>query len=392
MRILIARALLSMCGLIPSALSAQTRGFVVRLGIDTFAVERIPRVGNTVEGAVARHTPTATVLRYALVFNPDSSIASYTEGIYTPDGSPVPPTTQGIAQTGMKMSFARDSVVREVMQNGQPVVRRDPAPGVMLPAVGGTSPYWQELAIQAAKRHGAAQFGFIGFTPLQSGPAVFAIRLIGGDSAEVLFPQGFHRGYKMDPAGRLSHGDATNTTVRLQMTPIRDADVDAIARAWAAKEAVGQGMGPPSPRDSVSAQVGNATVSIDYGRPSKRGRKIWGGLVPLDTVWRLGANLPTQLKTDRDIDIGGTVVPAGSYSLWLIPSNRSAFLIVNKQTSGWIGVPLHDPSQDVAKIPVKQHTGLPAGGEQLRILVQQGTLMMVWDDGGYDVPIRAKQH
>ncbi|MGH9887195.1 MAG: hypothetical protein ACREBE_16835, partial [bacterium] len=201
----LARAIAALSVLLLSASFAQTRGFLVRLGVDTFAVERFTRVGNTVEGAVARHTPTATVLRYTLVFNPDSSIASYQEGIYNPDGSPSAPNPQGVAQTGMKMTFVHDSVLREVMQNGQPVSKRDAAPAVTLPAVGGTSPYWQELALQAVKRHGAAQFGFFGFALAQNVPTVFPVRLVGSDSAEVLFPQGFHRGYKMNRAGQLVH-------------------------------------------------------------------------------------------------------------------------------------------------------------------------------------------
>lgn len=382
------RAIAALSVLLPSATLAQTRGFLVRLGVDTFAVERFTRVGNTVEGAVARHTPTATVLRYTLVFNPDSSIASYQEGIYNPDGSPAASGPQGVAQTGMKMTFVHDSVIREVVQNGQPVSRRDAAPAVTLPAVGGTSPYWQELALQAVKRHGAAQFGFYGFALAQNAPTVFSVRLVGSDSADVLFPQGFHRGYKMNRSGQLVHGDATNTTVRLQMTPIRDADIDGIARAWAVKEAAGHGMALASPRDSVGATIGDATVTIDYGRPSKRGRKIWGALVPFDTVWRLGANLPTQLRTDRDLEIGGVAVPRGSYSLWLVPSTKQPYLLINTQTGGWVGVPMHDPSLDLVKIPVKRHTGSPSGEEQFRIVIQRGTLMMLWDDGGYDVAIR----
>lgn len=381
-------AIAALSVLLPTAMLAQTRGFVVRLGVDTFAVERITRTGNTVQGAVARHTPTATVLRYTLVFNPDSSIASYEESIYNPDGSPVEADARGVAQTAMKMSFTRDSIVRDVMQNGAPVSKRDAALGVTLPVVGGTSPYWQELAIQAVRRHAADQFGFFGFALAQNTPTIFPVRLIGPDSAEVLFPQGFRRGYKMDRAGQLLHGDATNTTVRLQMTPIPDADIDAIVRGWAAKEVAGNGMPIASPRDSVSATIGDATVTIDYGRPFKRGRKIWGALVPFDTVWRLGANVPTQLRTDRDLDIGGVIVRAGSYSVWLVPSAQQSYLLINTQTSGWVGVPMHDASSDIAKIPVTRHTGSPLGTEQFRIVIQRGTLMMLWDDGGYDVAIR----
>lgn len=375
--------------LVPSLLPAQTRSFIVRLGVDTFAIERITRRGNQVDGAVARHTPTSTILRYTLRFNPDSSIASYEESIFNPDGTPVPPTPQGIEQTRMKMTFVGDSVIREVISNGQPLVVRNSANRVTLPAVGGTSPYWQELSLQAVRRAGASNFGFYTFSPAQTAPNTFDVRLIGRDSAEILFPQGFRRGFRLDARGQLQHGDATNTTVRLQIAPIHDADIDAIARAWGARDAAGAGMGMPSTRDSVVTMVGTARVSIDYGRPAKRGRVIWGKLVPLDTVWRLGANNPTQLRTSEDLAIGGEVVPAGSYSLWLVPSNTHPLLLVNRQTQGWVGVPMHDAAQDLVAIPVRKHSGPPFGEERFRILVQDGLLLMLWDDGGYEVSIRS---
>ncbi len=365
---------------LPAPAHAQTRGFIVRLGADTFAVERFTRNGNSVNGAVVRHTPVTTILRYSITFNRDSSIANYRESIVNPDGN--------VVQPELSMTFAGDSVTREVIENGQRVLKRNAAPGVTMPAVGGTSPYWQELAVQAIRRTGANQFGFYGFGPAQNSPNTFETKIVGTDSAEIIFNQGFHRGFKLNRRGELIHGDATNTTVRLQLTPIRDADIAAIARKWAANDAAGKGMGTPSTRDTVRATLGAANVAIDYGRPAKRGRVIWGKLVPLDTVWRLGANFPTTLTTDKPLDIGGTSLPAGSYSLWLVPSAGQSFLLVNTQTQGWVGVPMHDAAQDFAKIAVRKHSGKPAGEERFRIRIENGKLMMLWDDGGYEVLIR----
>jgi len=376
--------------MIPCTQHAQTRAFVVRLGADTFAVERIVRHADTVQGAVARHTPTTTVLRYTLVFNGNGSIASYEEGIFNPDGAPTAPSSDGVSQTGMKMTFVGDSVIREVTQNGARVSRRNAVQGVTLPVVAGMSPYAQEIAVQAAMRQKATGFSTYSFALGQNAPNTFDVRVIGTDSAELMFAQGFRRGYRFDRQGHLLHGDASNTTVRLQMTPTVDADVDAIARAWGAKEARGEGMGMPSTRDSVVAIIGDARVSIDYGRPAKRGRVIWGKLVPFDTVWRLGANSPTRLTTDKALQLGNTTIPAGSYSVWLVPSAGQSYLLVNRQIQGWVGVPMHDPAQDVAKIPVRKHSGPPAGEERFRILVDKGVLMMLWDDGGFDVSIQSK--
>ena len=76
---------------------------------------------------------------------------------------------------------------------------------------------------------------------------------------------------------------------------------------------------PASPPAQASVKIGAATVTIDYARPSMRGRKIMGGLVPFDKVWRTGANAATTLKTDAALEIGGVAVPAGTYTLYTLP-------------------------------------------------------------------------
>ncbi len=97
-----------------------------------------------------------------------------------------------------------------------------------------------------------------------------------------------------------------------------------------------------SPHETVSATIDGANIKIVYGRPytrdpkTKEMRKIWGGLVPFGQVWRMGADEATMLTTDHDIAIGGTAIPAGSYTLFLQPEeNGPAKLIVNKQTGQW---------------------------------------------------------
>src|SRR5450631_2662684 len=72
----------------------------------------------------------------------------------------------------------------------------------------------------------------------------------------------------------------------------------------------------PSPRDSVFLSLDTNVISVNYGRPSMRGRKIFGGLVPWNEVWRTGANQATHLKTSFDLTFGGVPVTRGTYTLW----------------------------------------------------------------------------
>lgn len=120
------------------------------------------------------------------------------------------------------------------------------------------------------------------------------------------------------------------------MKLIRSALLIIPALVLSASALLGQDKPRVSPQDTVNASVGDAKITIVYGRPytkdpkSGEKRKIWGGLVPFGKVWRMGANEATTLTTDKDITIGGTAVPAGSYSLYLWPEEGAAKLIVNK--------------------------------------------------------------
>jgi hypothetical protein len=101
--------------------------------------------------------------------------------------------------------------------------------------------------------------------------------------------------------------------------------------------------------------AGPAVIRIEYGQPHARGRSVMGGtLVPMDSVWRFGANLATHLTTDVDLDIGGTTVPRGTYTLFALPSASGWKLIVNRQTGQW-GTD-YDARADLARVNLQQRT------------------------------------
>lgn len=107
-----------------------------------------------------------------------------------------------------------------------------------------------------------------------------------------------------------------------------------------------------SPRKSAEYTfVDGKKVTIDYGSPSMRGRRIMGGLVPYGKVWRTGANEATGFVTDTNLVIGGTSVPAGKYTIYTLPNENSWQLIINKQTGQWGTV--YNQSQDFARISMK---------------------------------------
>jgi hypothetical protein len=94
--------------------------------------------------------------------------------------------------------------------------------------------------------------------------------------------------------------------------------------------------------------TGPSRIAISYGQPHARGRRIEGGLVPLDTVWRFGANAATTLHSDLDLSIGSLAVPRGDYSLFILYTNSGWSLIVNRGTGQW-GTD-YDASKDVGRV------------------------------------------
>ena len=146
-----------------------------------------------------------------------------------------------------------------------------------------------------------------------------------------------------------------------------------------------------SPHESVSGMVGEANITMTYGRPYKKGREIYGGLVPFDAVWRTGADEATTLETDRDLMLGELHVPAGKYSVYTIPSTSEWTLIVNNVAEQW-GT-RYDEAEDLgrAQMSVSEASEMT---EQLTISIEggegaNGNLNIVWDTTVATIPIVA---
>jgi hypothetical protein len=97
---------------------------------------------------------------------------------------------------------------------------------------------------------------------------------------------------------------------------------------------------------------GGKTITVDYSSPRAKGRKIFGDLVPYGEVWRAGANEATTFVTTSDLMVGGTHVPAGSYTIFTIPNKDKWTLIINKKTGEW-GIPYKYESDELARVDMK---------------------------------------
>ena len=146
-----------------------------------------------------------------------------------------------------------------------------------------------------------------------------------------------------------------------------------------------------SPHESTSIEVAGHKITITYGRPYLRGRKMIGDHEPYGKVWRTGADEATTIHTDADLDINGLKVPKGTYALFTIPKENSWTLIVNKTAKQWGAFSYKQPDDlgrtemtvSKADAPVEQFTIslTPDGSSGV-------TLKMAWDKTVASVSIK----
>ena len=138
----------------------------------------------------------------------------------------------------------------------------------------------------------------------------------------------------------------------------------------------------PSPAAKATCALADGkTITVDYSSPRAKGRKIFGGLVPYGEVWRAGANEATTFVTTADLMVGGTHVPAGSYTIFTIPNKDKWTLIISKKTGEW-GIPYPGADQDFARVDMKA-AALPSAVENFTIAFDKSgggcTLRMDWE-------------
>ncbi len=151
-----------------------------------------------------------------------------------------------------------------------------------------------------------------------------------------------------------------------------------------------------SPHETISARVGGDRVTITYGRPfsvkpgTTEARKIWGALVPYDKPWRMGADEATTLITQQPLEIGGKTIPAGAYTLYMMPSETGASQLVFSTALGGWGIPV-DTKHDLARVDLTKTT-LDKPVDQFTMGIDpiqpgnNGVLKLSWETTQFYVP------
>ena len=134
----------------------------------------------------------------------------------------------------------------------------------------------------------------------------------------------------------------------------------------------------PSPPRKATGKAGAATVSIDYGSPAMKGRKVFGDLVPYGKVWRAGANEATVFEVDADVKIEGQSLPKGKYGFFTIPGESEWTLIFSKNANQW-GSYRYKQEEDALRVKVKP-SATSGAVENLTYTVENGRVTLTWEN------------
>ncbi len=357
--------LLAACGSAP-----EEAVFLTTLGQDTLVVESLIRTQDRFEGTMIHRVPRTTRYTYR------GTLDAATQRVRSFEGTMTFPGDTGRPPADFGMSFEDTAVVSTWRRGDRPdtarlTTRRGAAPTILQ----GFALY-EQLTRQAAAQGGdSVAIDVVGIASRRVFPN--AIVRQGNDSVSYsLFgkPLMLH----VDHEGKLLGADGGRTTQQTITVRLPAVDLAGIQSSFLAAEERGWSL---SKRDTTTGAIGGAALWVDYSRPMRRGRDIFGQVVRFDEVWRTGANAATQFRTSRDLSVGGRVLPAGFYTLWTIPTEGGATLIVNRETGQWGTA--YDSSQDIIRIPLEVEA-LDEPVERFEIGVEEvgpreGALTFSWD-------------
>jgi hypothetical protein len=378
----------------PPHSAVDRSSFITTLGQDTVVVESVVRTNDRVTGDIVVRVPSTVRLHYEVSLRADGSVARATL-----DQDPM--GAQGIPTKHVVIDFSADSVRVTIESDGQTTksaqaTRAGIAPTLMTgfdASYGLYSSLGLYELILARKKPAVNDTLFFPGIDLVNGHILgrkFLARsatMIDVDYFGVLWTH-----LTVDPTGRITAADARNTTEKTLTQAVAYVDAAAMAKAFAAADKAGKGLGMASPNLTATGTIAGRKVTVTYGSPRRRGRTILGGVIVYDRVWRTGANSATVITFDEPMTIGGLAFPAGSYSLYSIPNaDGTVQLIVNSQHGQW-GTD-YDRTKDIGYVPMRVSTAA-SPQEDFAISVtgsgNGGELRLSWDTFIWTVPIAVK--
>ena len=141
-----------------------------------------------------------------------------------------------------------------------------------------------------------------------------------------------------------------------------------------------------SPRKNAKGTIGGTSIEIDYGAPSVKGRKIWGGLEKYGAVWRAGANENTTVSFDKDVKVAGQALPAGKYGFFIIPNETEDWTVIfSKKNDAW-GAYSYAESDDALRVSIKPEM-VDDNQEELMYAIANEGILFAWEKARLNIPV-----
>ena len=360
------------------------QGFITKLGSDTLAVETFRKTEYGITAKVVLRSPRTVLTEYRLEQDKFRGIQSFSATRYTAES--------GFESEGILVHSVEkmgDSLfISSTNPNGE--TRKFDAnyeQGV-LPFI--DMVHWPfELALNEAAKSESDTV----VQKMLSGSRIsnFVFADLGADKRTIRHPSRGVMDVIVNDKGELVTLDAAQTTRKLIVTRTEHIDIDAIATRFQALDKEGKSFGLLSGAVEEQFVVQGAEFSVSYGAPSRRGRHLFGGIVPWGERWRTGANRATHFSTTKDLMMESLKIPAGDYTLFTIPEADGGTLVINKQT-GQNGRS-YDETRDLGRVPMNI-SSKPDNTEVFTIVVEEsGTgaeLRLIWGETVFSVPFNIR--
>ncbi|MBC7888709.1 MAG: DUF2911 domain-containing protein [Ferruginibacter sp.] len=357
-----------------------TASFVATLGTDTVIVETYNLLPNHLYGKAFLRYPRDQVGVFDFHFYPDGSIKHYTMSYMNPDSSyKTTGFIEGVyCENDTCTWFASSQNWQTEYINKRSAKNMD--------FIGGWTPTlslieWNCMRLMKSGKQSMP------ITMINNYVGIRNVAVSKGNGDTLVFGGDFleYAKIKATPEGRIVTYDGTATPWNYIVTKLAPINVDELAKRMSKKTKIGI----PSPKAVLSFAIAKDTIRLSYGRPFKRGRKIFGGIVPYDSVWRTGANDLTKLNLPYDVQFGEIKIPKGEYGLYTIPRVDGWTLIFNTDFKQWPTEP--NRSKDFAMIPLQVRNATQSA-DQFTITIDPakngGIIKFTWDETEAYAPFR----
>jgi len=236
-------------------------------------------------------------------------------------------------------------------------------------------------------------FPYMGFfAPVKTGDTIFHCHLVFGECRKFQVARTGKTELKVgsdvmgrlklfvDDQGRIQGLDAIGTSINLVASVEREnKNYGDYLEAMAKRRLTDKSFAPKTFRDTARLVLDNKKIEVDYWRPYRRNRQIFGAVVPWNRIWRTGANNATQFRSEDDLEFAGNKLISGKYSIWTYPTENGWQLIFNKKADTW-GTE-YDSTSNFFKVPMTVEKNptpveiltislLPENGDTARLLVE----------------------